>query len=64
MILVTPPKSENPRERKVTARFTADEVQRLAEEAKRRGEPISSLVRDLVVATIDEVQAKLEDEDK
>jgi hypothetical protein len=47
----------------VTARFTADEVQRLVEEAKRRGEPISSLVRDLVVATIDEVQAKLKERD-
>ena len=58
---MSPPRSENPRERKVTARFTADEVQRLAEEAKRRGEPISSLVRDLVVATIDEVQARLKE---
>lgn len=61
---MTPPRSENPRERKVTARFTADEVQRLADEAKRRGEPISSLVRDLVVATIDEVQAKLKESGK
>ncbi len=61
---MTPPRSENPRERKVTARFTADEVQRLADEAKRRGEPISSLVRDLVVATIDDVQAKLKESGK
>ena len=60
---MTPPKSENPRERKVTARFTAEEVQRLTDEAKRRGEPISSLVRDLVVGTIDEVQAKLKGSD-
>jgi predicted DNA-binding protein len=56
---MSPRKSENPKERKVTARFTAEEVERLALEAKRRGEPISSLVRDLVVTTIDEVEAKL-----
>ena len=46
----------------MTARFTAEEVERLAQEAKKRGEPISSLVRDLVVATIDEVEAKLKAE--
>lgn len=57
---MTPPKVEFPKERKVTARFTAEEVERLAQEAKRRGEPLSSLVRELVVSTISELQARLE----
>ena len=59
---MSPRRSETPKERKVTARFTAEEVERLAIEAKKRGEPISSLVRDLVVDTIDEVEAKLKNE--
>ena len=50
---------EHPRERKVTARFTPEEVERLRKEAKRRREPISSLVRELVVQTLDEVAAKV-----
>ncbi len=58
---MTPRRTDNPKERKVTARFTAEEVERLAREAKRRGEPLSSLVRQLVVATIGEIQAKLEE---
>ncbi len=56
---MTPPKVEFPKERKVTARFTVEEVGRLAREAKKRGEPLSSLVRELVVSTIEEIQAKL-----
>jgi hypothetical protein len=59
---MTPPRSENPKDRKVTARFTEEEVELLAREAKQRGEPISSLVRGLVVATIDEMEAKLKGE--
>ncbi len=58
---MTPPKVEFPRERKVTARFTVEEVELLAREAKKRGEPLSSLVRGLVVSTIGEIQAKLEE---
>lgn len=58
---MTPRRTEFPKERKVTARFTADEVERLAREAKRRGAALSSLVRELVVATIGEIQAKLEE---
>lgn len=58
---MTPPKVEFPKERKVTARFTAEEIERLAREARRRGKPLSSLVRDLVVSTIGEIQAKLEE---
>lgn len=58
---MTPPKVEFPKERKVTARFTAEEIERLTREARRRGRPLSSLVRDLVVSTIGEIQAKLEE---
>ena len=58
---MTPPKVEFPKERKVTARFTAEEIERLSREARRRGKPLSSLVRDLVVATIGEIQSKLEE---
>lgn len=46
----------------MTARFTVGEVERLATEAKKRGEPISSLLRDLVVATIGEIQTRLSEE--
>lgn len=58
---MTPPKVEFPKERKVTARFTAEEIERLSREARRRGKPLSSLVRALVVSTIGEIQAKLEE---
>ncbi len=58
---MTPRRTEFPKDRKVTARFTAEEVERLAREAKRRGEPLSSLVRELVVVTIEKIQAKLEE---
>lgn len=58
---MTPRRTEFPKDRKVTARFTAEEVERLAREAKRRGEPLSSLVRELVVVTIDKIHAKLEE---
>lgn len=57
---MSPRRAEFPRERKVTARFTVEEVELLTAEADRRGEPVSSLVRKLVVTTIDEVQGKLE----
>ena len=59
--MTPPPKSENPKDRKVTSRFTAEELELLANEARRRGKPISSLVRDLVVGTIEQVRAKLEE---
>lgn len=55
------PRSETPKERKVTARFTAEELEALAEQARRRGDTLSSLVRDLVVETLDEVQRNLEE---
>lgn len=51
-------RDEPPKDHKVTARFSAEEFKRLVEEARKRGEPISSLVRDYVVATIDEVKDK------
>lgn len=59
---MTPPKVEFPKDRKVTARFTAKEVERLAREAEKRGEPLSSLVRELVVSTIGQIQEKLEEQ--
>ena len=45
----------------MTARFTAEELQALAEQARRRGDTLSSLVRDLVVETLDEVKRNLEE---
>ena len=53
------PRSETPKERKVTARFTAEELLTLTRQAKRRGDTVSSLVRDLVVETLDEVKRRL-----
>lgn len=46
----------------MTARFTLGEVEQLATEAKKRGEPISSLLRNLVVTTISEIQTRLSEE--
>ena len=59
---MSPPKTDNPREKKVTARFTPEEVEMLAERARQRGESISGLLREIVVAAIDEIQARIEEE--
>lgn len=58
---MTPAKVEFPKDRKVTARFTEKEIARLTREAKKRGEPLSSLLRELVVSTIATLEAGLEE---
>lgn len=50
---------DRPRNDKVTARFTGDEYKLLARIARERGESVSSLVRKLVLATIDDVGGRL-----
>ncbi len=47
-----------PQEEKGHERLTLEEFKRLAEEAKRRGEPLGPLVKRLVLSTIDEVMEK------
>lgn len=49
-----------PKERKVGARPTDDALANLVEEAKRRGEPVSSTVRREALEVIDEIVAKVE----
>lgn len=48
-----------PKDRKVTARFSLEEYRRLVEEAQRRGEPVSALLREVVVLSIEAIQEKL-----
>ncbi len=42
--------------------LTPEEFKRLVAEARQKGEPTTPLVKRLVLATIDEVAEKLEDE--
>ncbi|MDX1502670.1 MAG: hypothetical protein R3325_09940 [Thermoanaerobaculia bacterium] len=52
---------KNAKDHKVTARFSDEEFRRLAELSDRRGEKLSSLVRGLVLETIDEVAASIKE---
>lgn len=53
------PAPDRRRDNKVTARFTEEEFEILAKLSEEREEKISSLVRNLVLATVYEVQEKL-----
>ena len=54
-----PASGDQPRDQKVTARFTAQEFDEIAKLGGQRKEKLSSLVRDLVLGTIDEVRGDL-----
>ena len=54
---IAPP--ERPRDLKITARFTQDEYRILEMLGKERREKVSSLMRHLVLATVEEVREGL-----
>lgn len=54
---IAPP--ERPRDLKITARFTKDEFKILQMLGKERDEKVSSLMRHLVLATVEEIREDL-----
>ena len=52
-------RGDQPRDQKVTARFTEEEFEQITKLSGQRKEKLSSLVRDLVLSTVDEVRNTL-----
>ena len=52
-------RGDQPRDQKVTARFTEEEFEQITKLSGQRKEKLSSLVRDLVLSTVGEVRDTL-----